>query len=44
MTGLRLRLPAADGALTEYRLSGAEPIAPRRTRRAAVSRSPRHMW
>ena len=28
MTGLRLRLPAADGTLTEHRLSGAEPIGP----------------
>ncbi|HSK95638.1 MAG TPA: DUF993 family protein, partial [Euzebyales bacterium] len=28
MTDLRLRLPGADGTLTEYRLSGDEPIAP----------------
>ena len=28
MTGLRLKLPAADGTLTEHRLSGAEPIDP----------------
>jgi hypothetical protein len=28
VTGLRLRLPAADGTLTEHRLSGVEPIGP----------------
>ena len=28
MTGLRLRLPTADGSLTEHRLSGAEAIDP----------------
>jgi hypothetical protein len=28
VTGLRLRLPTADGTLTEHRLSGAEPIGP----------------
>jgi hypothetical protein len=28
VTDLRLRLPAADGTLTEHRLSGAEPIGP----------------
>ena len=28
MTGLRLKLPAADGTLTEHRLSGAEPVDP----------------
>jgi hypothetical protein len=28
VTGLSLRLPAADGGLTEYRMSGVAPIAP----------------